>query len=511
MARLAMLSVLLAIAASSLLTTPTSLNGDSLTRPPFTFDAVLWRNRKPVYDGRATRAVGPAIPAIRPIKSRKVTFNVTFNHDVAPILFQNCAPCHRPGEVAPFSLLTYADAAKRATQIASVTASRWMPPWKPAPGHGHFRNEKVLTAAEIGTIQTWARNGAPEGDPADLPVAPQFTEGWHAGPPDFIAEMPAAFHVGSEGEDVYQCFVLPTHLTSDRYLKSLEFRPGNRRIVHHALLFTHQSTHMTTNVSTGTSTAASEIAQTDSSYPCFGAPGFLPSTALGGWSPGNSAITYPDGTAGLLKKGADIVLQIHYHRTGKPEDDRSQVGFYFTDRPPMRKLMDIPLGSRLIDIPPGDPAYKVTDRFSIPIAVEAVGIIPHAHYICKQMHGWATLPNGKKIELMLIKDWDFNWQEQYWFSKPIRLPKDTSVEMEFVYDNSTNNPRNPNSPPARVTWGPRTTDEMAGLHLQVIAEKPEDIPELNQALWGKLMRSVGGRFYSLPGQSLPEKTLPEKP
>jgi hypothetical protein len=208
---------------------------------------------------------------------------------------------------------------------------------------------------------------------------------------------------------------------------------------------------------------------------------------------------FPDGAPATLRKGADLVVQIHFHPTGKPESEQASLGLYFSDKPPQKKLADVALGSRRIDIPPGDRSYKITDHFTLPIDVEAVGIIPHAHFICKDMKGLARLPDGTTKWLIWIKDWDFNWQEQYHYAKPIHLPAGTRLEMEFTYDNSDQNPRNPNHPPKRVVWGPGTTDEMAGLHIEVIPDRMDEMPILGQALWGKIMRSVGGKFYRPPG------------
>jgi hypothetical protein len=206
----------------------------------------------------------------------------------------------------------------------------------------------------------------------------------------------------------------------------------------------------------------------------------------------------PDGLQLILRKGSDLVMQIHYHPTGKPETDQSTLGLYFTDKPPTKWVADIALGSHRIDIPAGERAYKVRDHFTTPVDVEAVGIIPHAHYICKEIDGWAILPDGRKQWLLRIRDWNFNWQEQYRYATPVKLPADTRLEMEFTYDNSDANPHNPNHPARRVVWGPDTTDEMAGLHVQVVPEDMDDWHELGQALWGKFMRSVGGGFYRKP-------------
>jgi hypothetical protein len=405
---------------------------------------------------------------------------VTFSHDVSPILYKHCANCHRPGEVAPFPLLTYADAAKRAALIARVTASRYMPPWQPVPGYGHFQGERHLSDADIAILRKWAAAGAPEGDPAQTPPAPHFPKTWLLGTPDLTVRLPHPYAVPAEGPDQYECFVIPLNLTKDMYVRALEFRPQNRRVVHHALFFLD----------------AGHIArQNGESYSCFGTPGFLPSGSLGGWTPGTQAVRIQDGLQMILRKGSDLVLQIHYHPTGKPETDQSELGLYFTPKPPAKWMADIALVSHQIDIPPGDRAYKVRDHFTTPVAVDAIGIIPHAHHVCRDMKGWAILPNGRKVWLLWIRDWNFAWQEHYRYATPVRLPAGTRLEMEFTYDNSADNPHNPNHPSKRVVWGPGSKDEMAGLHVQVVPVNMADWHELGQALWGKVMRMVGGEFY----------------
>ena len=411
----------------------------------------------------------------------------TYTHDIAPILYKRCASCHRPGEFAPFSVLTYKDVAQHSRAIARAVAAHSMPPWKPEPGYGEFANARVLTAREIATITRWSEAGAPEGDPRFLPPPPAATTGWKLSTPDQIVTMPQAFAVPASGDDDYRCFVVPFPSAKDRYVRAVEYRPSNRKIVHHALIFLDR-----------TGAARELAAKNGGSYSCFGTPGFLPSGSLGGWSPGASPLELPLDAALKLRSGSDIVVQIHFHSRGEPESEQSSIGLYFTDKQPTRSVMDIGLVSRDIDIPPGDHAYKVSDHFEIPVDVHAVGIIPHAHYLCRDIKGWATLPDGTRRWLVWIKDWDFNWQEQYHYSHPIALPAGTRVEMEFTYDNSAANPHNPNSPPKRVVWGPGSTDEMAGLHIQVIPDRAEDIPELGQALWGKIMRMVGGSFYSKP-------------
>ena len=398
----------------------------------------------------------------------------TFSHDIAPVLYQRCATCHHAGGVAPFALTTYSDAAKRAALIAQVTAKHYMPPWLPA--EPAFQHELKLTAAEIALFARWSEAGAPEGDPHSAPQPPQFGEGWTLGKPDLEARMPAAFSVTPEGPDLYQCFVIPAPSPRARWVHALDIRPGNSRVVHHVLLF-QDTTH------------TARARDKGAGYPCFGTPGFLPARGLGGWTPGALPAQNPADIPTLLHAGADLVLQIHYHPTGKPETDRTALALYFTDDPPKRRLMDIPLGSSRIDIPPGDRAYQVTDHFTIPVEVDILGVIPHAHYVCRSMYAYAVLPGGQRRTLLRIPDWNFNWQQQYRYASPLRLPEDTEVFMEFTYDNSAANPRNPNHPPVRVQFGPGTTDEMAGLHLEVVPVRSDDAEELSQALWGKMMRS----------------------
>ena len=405
---------------------------------------------------------------------------VTFGSDVAPILYKRCVGCHRDGEVAPFPLVTYEDAAKRAPLIARVSASRLMPPWKPVPGFGDFEGARALTSAEIETLRRWADSGAPRGGtPPPVPAAV------NAGiaTPDLVARMPAPFIVPADGPDIYRCFVIPLGLDAAKYVDAIEFRPGNPRVVHHALFFVDRT----------------RMAR-EKDYSCFGAPGFLPVGGLGGWSPGSPPIRMPDGAAAVLSKGSQLVIQLHFHPTGKPEIVQSEIAFSFTTEAPRRRLMDIPLGSQLIDIPAGEKAYKVRDHFTVPVDVDAIGIIPHAHYICKEMKGFAKLPDGPTRWLISIRDWDFNWQEHYKYRRPVHLPAGTRIEMEFTYDNSAANPRNPNQPPQRVRYGSGSSDEMAGLHVQVFASRESDVDELAQGLWGKMMRSVGGGFFTPPAE-----------
>ena len=395
----------------------------------------------------------------------------TFNKDIAPILYQNCATCHRPGEVAPFSLLTYADAAKKAGLLAIVTGKRVMPPWKAEPGYGSFANERRLSEPQIALIREWATAGAPEGDAKDRPTPPVFPNGWAAGQPDKVLTLSHKFEVAADGPDQYRCFVLPLDAAQDVYLSGLEFRPGNRRVVHHALVYAD---------STG---AARKLAadSPDGSYTCFGGPKFPPSGLLGGWAPGASPPPDSPSLSQLIRQGTDIVVQIHYHPSGKPEQDQSSLGLKFSG-PPTKGRAGIVLSNRRIAIPAGDPHYVVKTGVTLPRDVDVFGITPHAHYLGTDMQVNAVLPDGTTQRLIRIKDWDFNWQGQYRYKEPVHLPQGTRVELEYVYDNSENNPHNPAHPPVPVTWGEETQNEMAVLFLSVALPSPADVPAFRREM-----------------------------
>ena len=399
----------------------------------------------------------------------------TFSRDVAPILYRHCASCHHPGGGAPFNLLTYQDAVRRSKLIAQVTHTRYMPPWLPdAP---HFRDERRLTAAQISLLQGWAAAGAPQGNPALTPPPPHFPADWPLGKPDAEVQMRVEYSIPADGPDQYRCFDIPAPEHRAYYLRAVDIRPGNPRVVHHAILFQDI-------------TGTARKRDTGSGYTCFGTPGFLPANGIAGYTPGGLPFETPPGMPGILHGNADLVLQVHYHPTGKPERDRTRIAFYFTNQKPTRQGFDIPLGSTRIDIPPGDRTYKVTDHFTLPVDVEVIAINPHAHYICKEMTGYAVLPDGRRVTLIHIPSWDFNWQQLYIYPRPLRLPADTDVRMEYIYDNSTDNPRNPNHPPKRVRYGPSTTDEMAGLHITVTPVRQSDAEELSNDLWGKMVRAM---------------------
>jgi Flp pilus assembly protein TadD/mono/diheme cytochrome c family protein len=395
---------------------------------------------------------------------------VTFARDVAPILFARCAPCHRPGGAAPFPLLSYKDARTRADLIADLTAKRLMPPWPPEPGYGEFAGARRLSDAELDVIQRWVEAGAPEGNRADLPPAPAWPEGWQLGKPDLIVTMPDAYTLPPDGPDVFQKLVLPIPVSGRRYVKALEFRPGNARVVHHAIMHVDR---------TGSARGAAHAAGAE---PGRGGmiftEGETPDGHFLGWSPGEMPAMGREELAWPLDQGTDLLLQLHLMPTGKPETIRASVGFFFTDAPPSRVGLGLQLGSYVIDILPGDKQYTVEDRYVLPVDVEAYAIYPHAHYLGREIAAHAVLPDGTTRWLVWIKDWNFDWQGEYRYARPVDLPKGTTLVARFTYDNSSDNPRNPNRPPARVRYGGRSSDEMANVWLQVVPRSGEELPAL---------------------------------
>ena len=373
----------------------------------------------------------------------------TFNRDIAPILYRNCVTCHRPDNIAPFSLLTYDEAASRARAIASATERRYMPPWKPEPGYGDFEGTRRLTDAEIDTIQSWAAAGAPEGDRFSRPVPPSFSERWQLGTPDLVVKMPEPFTIPIHSHDVYQCFVLPLDLPEDKVVSAIEFRPGNRKAVHHSIFF----------MDTRGAGRWIDGGDAETGYRCFGGPGFA-ATGLGGWVPGATPMRLPDGVGRILRKGSDLVIQNHYHQTGSDNTDQSSVALYFSKLPVRNTVFGFPVGRPDLVIPAGDKRYRVASSFTTPVDLDVIGITPHMHLLGSEIRAWATLPDGSVKRMIWIKRWDFNWQGEYRYRRSQRLPKGTRIDVETFYDNSAENPRNPNTPPRLVQWGESTTDEM---------------------------------------------------
>jgi len=382
---------------------------------------------------------------------------ITFTEHIAPVVFQNCSSCHRPGEGAPFSLLTYRDVAKRAKLIARVTAEKVMPPWHADESDFAFAGDRRLTAAQIKLFQRWLNAGTPEGPTKKLPERPNFPNGWQLGQPDLIVKMEKPFRVPADGRDIYRSFALPLNLKEDRWIKAIEFRPGAPSVVHHSLFFYDTTGYGRRMQRQGNGFARMRRGQR----------GVGP---LGGWAVGGQPRFLPKDLAYFLPKGADLILSTHFHPSGKAEEEVSTVGIYFAKEPPRHTFTGVQLPPAFgalsgVDIPPGEKNYTITDSFVLPVDVEAFGISGHMHYLGKQLHFTATLPNGQKRKLIGIKNWDFSWQEQYLFKQFVTLPKGTRLDVKLTWDNSATNPNNPTIPPQRVRWGPQSTDEMGSLTL----------------------------------------------
>lgn len=377
---------------------------------------------------------------------------VSYATDVAPILHRRCAPCHRPGEVAPFSLLTYADAKKWHANIAEATSRRAMPPWKAVEGFGDFLEPNRLTEAEIQTLRAWSQAGAPRGDAAKEPAPPKFPTDWALGTPDLVVETPRPFKVYAEGRDIYRYFVVTPKLDRPVFVRGMDVRPGNRKVVHHVIAFLDEKGRA--------AKLEAESKDGQPGYAAFGAPGFVPDGSLGGWAPGLQPAMLPAGTGIELKPGTSIVLQIHYHPTGKEEVDQTKIGLYFVKERLTQKAQIAWLANPFFRLKPGESNQKVTFRFPVPADVTLYALMPHMHLLGKAMKATLELPSGETRPLVWVDDWDFNWQLIYQLKSPMRIPKGSKVLVEAWYDNSDQNPNQPNRPPKEVRWGEQTTDEM---------------------------------------------------
>jgi len=409
-----------------------------------------------------TEASGSPLPKPAPIVGSDQT--ITFHKDVGPLLWRHCAGCHRPGEVGPFPLLSYRDAAKRAGFLAEVAQSRRMPPWRAVHGYGDFVDASRLSRHELATLARWAELGAPEGDPADSSGPPAFPEGWQLGPPDLVVTMSEAFEVPAGKGDDFRSFVLPLPLERDVAVAAVEFRPGNRRVVHHARFFVDPTDE----------SRRRDAVEPGPGFYAFASDG-LPyaKPGLGAWVPGQTPRLPPPDVGKIVRKGSDLVVLIHYHSSGKPETDRSSLGLYLCKTPPRREIIHLTMSSAKIDIPPGEKRHRMTLSCRLAADAHALSMIPHGHQLMREISLTATLPEGKVVPMLWIDDWDFNWQGQYHFARPVPLPKGTRLDLVAYYDNSDGNPSNPFHPPRRVKYGITSDAEMLGCHVQILADDEE--------------------------------------
>lgn len=420
----------------------------------------------------------------------------TWARDVEPILYEHCATCHRPGEVAPFPLLSVDDAVDHAEQIVEVTRARLMPPWLAEPSDPPFLGARRLTDEQIELLARWARAGAPTGDLAAAPAAPRFTPGWQLGEPDLVVTMPATFVLPAEGRDRYRNFVIPLPNDTLKYVSAVEVRPGNPRVVHHAAIKIDRSDSSRRLDELDPEIGFAEMEQGEATYP---------DGHFVGWTPGRTPLRLPEGMAWRLFPESDLVLQLHLLPSGKPEPIQVSVGFFFTDVRPAWLPFMLRLGSKSLDLPAGASDYEVSDRFTLPIGLELHALAPHAHLLGRSVRGWATLPDGTTRSLLDIPRWDFSWQDEFRFAEPIRLPAGTTLEMEWRYDNSAANPRNPHQPPQRVRYGPSSLEEMCDLWIQVTPSGRADFEALRKAFVEKdlslLRAGLEMRIASSPGDA----------
>lgn len=401
---------------------------------------------------------------------------VTYAEDVAEILNTSCVRCHRDGQNAPFSLEGYANAKRYSDMVALATSKRIMPPWKAQPGDVEFHDDAHLSDDQIATLAAWADAGAPRGDAAKEPKPPKFTEGWVNGKPDMVIQMPYALNLDAEGPDEYWNFVVKPEITEPTWISGIDVEPGNKNIVHHVLVYLDKN---------GQGRRLAKGPQGDGKLGYLssgGGIGFLPDGSLGGWAPGAHGRLLPSNAGFLLEPGTDLILQVHYNKSGKAESDQSKVALYFNKQKPEHEVKLAFLANPFILIEAGKSSQRFTSTFLFPEKIRGrqfvdvmlprgaangnpvdyriYNLMPHMHLLGKSMKATAVLPDGTKKVLIDVRDWDFNWQLVYTPIKPIDLPGGTKLILESEYDNSANNRFQPNDPPKTVTWGEQTTDEM---------------------------------------------------
>ena len=388
----------------------------------------------------------------------------TYNRDVAPLMYERCAECHRPAGSAPFSLLTFQDVRKRATRIVEVTQQRYMPPWKPEPAaSAAFADSRRLSEQELAVIARWARDGFIEGDSADLPPPPRWDSEWRLGKPDLVVTA-EPYALPADGTDVFRTLVVRIPGDRVRHVRALELRPGSTRVIHHA------------NIKIDSTDSSRRLDENDPGPGYDGAGGRgagFPDGHFLGWTPGQSPRSAVADSTWRLPPRADLVLELHMMPTGKAEIVQPSVGFYFADRDSDRLPAMIRLGRQDLDIPPGTAKYISTDSYTLPAGVDVLALQPHAHRLATDIRAWATLPSGATLPLISIESWDMSWQDTYVLERPLFLPGGTRISMRYTYDNSPSNPR-AQTPPRRVTFGQTTSSEMGDLWIQVLPRTTAD-------------------------------------
>ncbi len=439
------------------------------------------------------------------ITSITLQSQATYAEDIAPIIYKNCSNCHRPGEIGPFSLTNYDEVSNWAGMIKFVTETGYMPPWKPDTEYSTFLGEATLTDEEIDMIADWVDNGMERGDITAEPEFPNYPEGSLLGEPDMVLSMTEAHLHRGDNRDSYYYFVLPTDLPDDKIIKSVEFRPGNKAIVHHALIFED-----TNGIARNTDAQTPEYG-----FESFGSfagdnndVSFLNEKQFPPYAPGQKAIYYPDGLGQVLKAGADIAVQIHYAPIASDEWDQSSINFFFADESEeVDRLVeqDIFLPFQLpgnffgFFIPP-NVEREFLGQWTMSQDISIMGIFPHSHLLGKEWEAWIEHTDGTRTNLISIPDWDFNWQSQYYFNKLIKAERGSVIKARALYDNTASNPNNPNFPPQTVAWGDKTTDEMYYMPFLYVPYESGDeniVFEENTVSTEELENSING-FYLNP-------------
>lgn len=389
---------------------------------------------------------------IERVTNPRVEGEVTFAKHVAPILQARCQECHRPGEIGPFSLLTFDDAKKRTRRIREAVVQERMPPWHADPRYGKFANHRRLSPEERDTLLAWIDKGAPEGDERDLPPPREFVEGWSIGKPDKILTMEDEFKVPASGVLDYQRFIMDPKFEKDMWVQAAECRPGNRAVVHHMLVY---------------------ILAPGRRQP-YGRDGTA--YTLAGWAPGDMPSIYEPGTAKLIPAGSRLMFEVHYTPNGVEHTDRSSVGIRFAEKAPEHVVSLNILNNPAFRIPPGAANHKGEMTFTFPEDGLVLSFMPHMHLRGTSAKYVAEYPDGKTETLLSVPDYDFNWQSVYRFAEPLRVPKGTKLTWSGTWDNSADNPRNPD-PKKAVGWGLQTWDEMQNGWMEVVWKPAEEAEE----------------------------------
>ncbi len=389
---------------------------------------------------------------------------VTFHKDVEPVLQARCQGCHRPGEAAPMSLLTYQEARPWAKAIKGAVMLRKMPPWFADSAHGEFANDRRLSNDEMETLAAWVDSGAKEGDPKDAPQPLSFSDGWAMGKPDLVVEMPVAYQVPASGTVAYTYFVAPTNFTEDRWVEQVEVRAGNRRVVHHIVLIVRPpGVKYLPDAKVGEAFVPAKRESPESKRKPDSGEGAFAFTSgpeiAGVYVPGGVHYELKPGQARLIPKGSDLIFQMHYTTNGKPASDQSRVGFIFARQEPKERVVNTYIANTNFQIPPMAADHTVTARVTLYGETRLISLFPHMHVRGKSFEYRATYPTGETETLLAVPGYDFNWQLTYYLKQPKVLPKGTVIECVAHYDNSPNNPFNPD-PKSEVYWGDQTWEEM---------------------------------------------------